>query len=100
MIGAFNVAFGLSNTNALILNAALVIAFILACLFLKTDHQIRFAELLTVVYVLIMVAVYVGIFIKIYGKLPFKLHSVKVLIYPAEIFFPLPMNLLYLPHRR
>ena len=80
LIGAFNIAFGLSNTNALILNAVLVIAYIWSCLFLKTDYQIRFAELLTVLYALIMCAVYVGIFITIIDDGPWSITGIAFFI--------------------
>ena len=43
LIGAFNIAFGLSNSDSLILNAVLVAIFVLACCFLKSNHRIMIA---------------------------------------------------------
>ena len=110
LIGAFNIAFGLSNTNALILNAALVVSYIAACLFLKTDYQIRLAELLTVLYALIMCAVYVGIFITMIDDGPLSLTSISffvthgsfvlaALLHPQELncIWCLPIYILTIP---
>lgn len=110
LIGAFNIAFGLNNTNALILNAALVVAYICACLFLKTDHQIRMAELLTVLYALIMCAVYVGIFITMIDDGPYSITSISffvthgsfvlaALLHPQELncIWCLPIYILTIP---
>ena len=110
LIGAFNIAFGLNNTNALILNAALVVAYICACLFLKTDHQIRLAELLTVLYALIMCAVYVGIFITMIDDGPYSITSISffvthgsfvlaALLHPQEMncIWCLPIYILTIP---
>merc|ERR1719186_855799 len=66
LIGAFNIAFGISNSNSLILNALLVGVFIISCCTMKSDHQIMIAQLLTVLYAIIMIAVYVGIVLQIY----------------------------------
>ena len=60
-MGAFSLAFGLTNDEALIFNVAIVGVFIGACVFAKPDHQIRLAELLTVLYAIIMIAVYIGV---------------------------------------
>jgi chitin synthase len=61
LVGAFTVAFGITNDEALIINAVLVGSFIVCCIFAKADNQIRFAELLTVLYAIIMIAVYIGV---------------------------------------
>ena len=60
-MGAFSLAFGLTNDEALIINVAIVGVFVVACVFAKADHQIRIAELLTVLYAIIMIAVYIGV---------------------------------------
>ena len=65
LIGASSLAFGLSSTEALILNLVLVGTFIFACCFFKRDQQIMIAQLLTLLYVIFMIAVYVGIFVEI-----------------------------------
>jgi chitin synthase len=61
LVGAFSLAFGLTNDEALIFNAALVGTFIVTCMVAKADNQIRMAELLTVLYAIIMIAVYIGV---------------------------------------
>ena len=75
LIGAFNIAFGLSNSDSLILNAVLVAIFVLACCFLKSNHQIMIAQLLTILYAIIMIAVYVGIILQIYEDGPLSLSA-------------------------
>ena len=75
LIGAFNIAFGISNANALYLNAALVIVFVLACCFLKSPHQIMIAQLLTLIYAIVMIAVYVGIALQIVEDGPLSLSA-------------------------
>lgn len=57
LIGAFSTAFDLSNDNSLIINAVLAGGFVLACCVLKGAQQIMVAQLLTLVYALIMIAV-------------------------------------------
>ena len=76
LIGAFNIAFGLSNTESLILNTVLVAVFTLSCCFLKSDHQIRIAEVLTIIYAIIMIAVYVGILLQIAEDGPLSLSAI------------------------
>ena len=61
-MGAFSLAFGLTNDEALIINVAIVGVFVVACVFAKADHQIRIAELLTVLYAIIMIAVTILVF--------------------------------------
>jgi chitin synthase len=46
LCGALSVAFGLSNWSAFLVNLVPLIAFILVCLYAKTDHQIIFAQIL------------------------------------------------------
>ena len=65
LIGAFSLAFGFTNDESLIFNTVLVGIFIVACMFAKADHQIRLAELLTVLYAIIMIAVYIGVAIQV-----------------------------------
>ena len=61
LIGAFSLALGLTNDEALIFNVVIIGVFIGACIFAKADHQVRLAEMLTVLYAIIMIAVYIGI---------------------------------------
>ena len=76
LVGAFHVAFGLTNTESLILNTVLVSVFTLSCCFLKSDHQIRMAEILTIVYAIIMIAVYVGLGLQIAEDGPLSLTAI------------------------
>ena len=61
LIGAFSLALGLTNDEALIFNVVIVGVFIGACIFAKADHQVRLAEMLTVLYAIVMIAVYIGV---------------------------------------
>ena len=45
----------------MIFNVVIVSVFIGACIFAKADHQVRLAEMLTVLYAIVMIAVYIGI---------------------------------------
>ena len=61
LVGAFSLALGLTNDEALIFNVVIVGVFIGACIFAKADHQVRLAEMLTVLYAIVMIAVYIGV---------------------------------------
>ena len=61
LIGAFSLGLGLTNDEALIFNIVIVGVFIGACIFAKADHQVRLAEMLTVLYAIVMIAVYIGV---------------------------------------
>ena len=69
LIGAFSLAFNLTNDEALIFNVVIVGVFIGACIFAKADHQIRLAEVLTVLYAVIMIAVYIGVILTVGNKI-------------------------------
>ena len=75
LVGAFSLAFNLSDTNSLIFNLVLVGIFVFSCVFMKSDHQIMIAQLLTLLYAVIMIAVYIGIFIQIAEMGPLALTS-------------------------
>ena len=75
LVGAFSLAFNMSDTNSLIFNLVLVGIFVFACIFMKSDHQIMIAQLLTLLYAVIMIAVYIGIFIQIANMGPLALTS-------------------------
>ena len=78
LVGAFSLAFGLSNVNSLIFNVVLVGIFVLACLFLKSDMQIMMAQILTLLYAVIMIAVYIGVFIQIGEDGPLSISALGV----------------------
>lgn len=41
LVGAFNVAFKISNFESLMINLAIVTLYILVCAFFKSDHQVK-----------------------------------------------------------
>ncbi|CAG4944603.1 unnamed protein product [Colias eurytheme] len=65
MIGAINAITGLSNLQALILNAVPVFLFILVCMTCKSDTQLKLANLITCLYAMIMMIVIIGIALQI-----------------------------------
>ena len=106
LIGAFSLAFGLSNVDSLIFNIVIVGAYVLTCLFLKSDWQLMVAQLLTLFYAVIMIAVYIGVFIQITEDGPFSLPAlgftftfggfiIAAVLHPQE-FWCLPNAIVYL----
>ena len=75
LIGASSLAFGLTSTESLILNALLVGFFIFSCMFMKRDHQIMIAQVLTLVYAVMIIAVYIGVAIQIGEDGPLSLSA-------------------------
>ena len=80
LIGAASFTFGLSTTNSLVLNLVLVGIFIFACVFLDQKKQIMIAQLLSLVFAIMIIAVYVGIAVQVSraGTKPlrrFKFHN-------------------------
>ena len=65
LIGAASFTFGLSTTNSLVLNLVLVGVFIFACVFLDQKKQIMIAQLLSLVFAIMIIAVYVGIAVQV-----------------------------------
>jgi chitin synthase len=61
LVGAFNVAFKISNFESLLVNTIIVLIFVLVCAFCKSDHQVMVAMVLSLVYAIIMMAVLVGL---------------------------------------
>jgi len=80
LIGAFSTAFGISNDTALIWNALLAGGFVVGCCVLKSPEQVRLAELLTVVYAIIMIAVYIGIILQIIQDGPESLTGLSFFV--------------------
>ena len=76
LIGAFSIAFGLTSQEALILNSVLVGVFIIACCTIKSDYQIIIAQLISLVYAVIMIGVYVGIMLQIKEDGPLSLSAI------------------------
>ena len=75
LIGASSLAFGLTSNESLILNIVLVGFFIFSCMFMKRDHQIIIAQVLTLVYAVMIIAVYVGVAIQISDDGPLSLSA-------------------------
>ena len=105
LVGAFAVAFGVSNWTAFLLNMVPIGIYIIVCLTAKPDHQIMLAQILSIVYALVMVAVLVGMFIQFTedGILaPTTLSFVFIVfvfclagvLHPQE-FWCLPMGIIY-----
>ena len=76
LVGAFSLALGLTNDEALIFNVVIVGVFIGACIFAKADHQVRLAEMLTVLYAIVMIAVYIGVALTVR-----TVHEAHVIVY-------------------
>ena len=63
--GAFTVAFNTNDTIAFFVSCGLWVFFIIVCFTCNTDVQLRIAEILTVVYSIVMVAMSVAMIIQI-----------------------------------
>ena len=70
LIGALQSAFKLGFRDAFLFNFFPIVVFMGACQFAKKDVQLQIAQLLTVFYVLVMLAVYVGILIEVWEEGP------------------------------
>ena len=105
LVGAFNVAFKISNFEALMYNLAIVTLFILVCAFFKSDHQVFTAMVLSLVYAIIMMAVLVGLCLQLGEDGPLAPTSLSLMfvagtfilagfLHPQE-FMCLPMGVIY-----
>lgn len=65
LVGAFAVAFKLDQWTSFLYNFIPILAFILVCFLCKSEIQLAFAEILTTIYALAMVAVVVAIILQI-----------------------------------
>ena len=63
LVGACSLAFGWTDWTSFGVNLAPLVAFVLLCLFGKTKHQLLMAQVLSIVYALLMVAVYIGVLV-------------------------------------
>ena len=57
LIGTTGTIIGVDSTISLIINAIPLLTFIIVCFFAKADSQIYFAQILTVIYAMLMMAV-------------------------------------------
>ncbi|TRY63908.1 hypothetical protein TCAL_11841 [Tigriopus californicus] len=105
LVGACGAAFGLSNWASFGINLAPMVIFILACLLTKSDTQIIVAQVLSIAYALVMMAVLVGLLLEIKESgwlAPTTLSFIFVagvfilaaFLHPQE-FWCLPMGLIY-----
>ena len=63
--GAFNLLFALSIWYAILTLGIPVVLFMLSCYYLDAKVQLKFAKLLTVAFVLIMLGVMISIFVQV-----------------------------------
>ncbi|CAK1549970.1 unnamed protein product [Leptosia nina] len=107
MIGAINAITGMSNMNALILNAVPVLTFIIVCMTCKSDIQLKFANIITCLYAMIMMFVIVGIALQIvedgwlaptslFFVATFGLFFVTGALHPQEISCLLYLGIYYI----
>ena len=82
--GACETVFGLSGLLALGLNLVPILLFMLACYYTDSKFQLAFAKLLTLLYMMIMLAVYVGLLIQIFDEGMSLCHF-------DQIILPLPL---------
>ena len=87
LIGAFSVAFNISNSTGLIINTVLAGGFVIACCVLKGPEQLRLAEILTLVYAIIMIAAYLGIFLQIIDDGPLSLTGLSFFVTHGSFLF-------------
>merc|ERR1712142_820530 len=71
----------------LIWNTVLAGGFVIACCVLKGPDQVRLAEILTVVYAIIMIAVYIGIGLQIYQDGPTSLTGLSFFVTLGSFVF-------------
>ena len=65
LAGSFGAAFGIDNDTSFLINLVPLILFIVVCLVGKPDTQIMMAQLLSIGYALVMMAVLVGLLVQI-----------------------------------
>ena len=65
LAGSFGAAFGIDNDTSFLINLVPLILFIVVCLVGKPDTQIMLAQLMSIGYALVMMAVLVGLLVQI-----------------------------------
>ena len=65
LAGSFGAAFGINNDTSFLINLVPLILFIVVCLVGKPDTQIMLAQLMSIGYALVMMAVLVGLLVQI-----------------------------------
>ena len=103
--GSISSVFGVGNWESFAMNLVPIVLYVIICLRTKTDFQITVAQVLSIVYALIMVAVIIGLVIQILDEgwtspnamlLEFVIASfvVAAIIHPQE-FWCLPNLIIY-----
>ena len=103
--GSISAVFGVGNWESFAMNLVPIALYVVICLKTKTDFQITVAQLLSIAYALIMVAVIIGLVIQILDEgwtspnamlLEFVIASfiVAAIIHPQE-FWCLPNLIIY-----
>ena len=65
LAGSLQIVFGLDIIVSLLINAVPIFAFSLACYYADSKFQLALAKLLTLFYIVMMLAVYVGVVVEI-----------------------------------
>ena len=65
LVGAFSVAFGISNWDSFLYNLIPIIGFMVVCFVMDSKIQLFVAQVLSAIYGLIMMAVLVGILLQV-----------------------------------
>ncbi len=105
LVGAFTIAFGVSNWTSFMLNLVPILLFSIACYTLDSKIQLLMAQILSAVYALVMMAVMVGILLQINEDGVFAPTTLALLflaasfilagiIHPQE-FWCLPYGIIY-----
>ena len=68
LVGSFQSTFGVENHVSIIVNAIPLIIFVIVCLVGKSDTQIMLAEILSILYAMLMMAVFINILIQIFHE--------------------------------
>lgn len=111
VVGALNTVMGFTSDMALAINIIPILSFAILCFFAKkNDYKILYAQILSVIYALLMLAVLVGTAIEIFQKSVLTPNSifflsmigsfvVAAIIHPQEFtcLFPLLIYLLCIP---
>ena len=63
--GSMSTLFGLGNWESFAINLAPIIIYIIVCLKAKTDFQIDLAQLMSICYALVMVAVIISLVLQV-----------------------------------
>ena len=93
LIAGTQTALGVEQTISIIINLILLLMFIIVCFVGKPDSQIFFAQILTLIYAMVMIAAFLDMVVQIWvdrgsspNLVPFLLVYGSILI--AGLFHP------------